>query len=251
MYRVSTADSFFDPLIEEYRDQRTARPFSAVTIELPESGTPEPITIQQVESDIVTVIAFDENDEPTENGTFWTGIEPYRTAISEPVPGEPGKYRLWVRRDRSAGAITTHRSPTSAMLWQRTAGAPLAPGSFLSLGKVSGDNDEVIVRFRRSGEIRLVVKVGDRIVPWDARSLNVSYARAAEFAELGVADPGFVITVPKQGPEHVIQRVAPDEDIVIDVGIKGEHRQQRTVRVGAGETRTVTIDFVESPNTNP
>ncbi|MDA1162381.1 MAG: carboxypeptidase regulatory-like domain-containing protein [Planctomycetota bacterium] len=250
-YRVSTADGFFDPFIEEYRSQRLARPFSEVTFELPESGTPEPITIQQVESDVVTVMAFDENDEPTENETFWTGTRTNRTAISEAAPDEPGKYRLWVRRDRSAGAITTHGSQTSVILWQRTAESPLAPGAFLSLGKVSGDNDEVIVRFRHSGEIRLVVKVGDRIVPWDARSLSVSYARSAEFAELGVPDPGFIITVPKQGPEHVIQRVAPDEDVIIDVGINGERRQQRTVRVGAGETKTVTIDFVETLNENP
>jgi hypothetical protein len=41
----------------------------------------------------------------------------------------------------------------------------------------------------------------------------------------------------------VIQRVAPDEDVIIDVGIKGGLRKQKTVRVGAGETKTITIDL--------
>jgi hypothetical protein len=83
-----------------------------------------------------------------------------------------------------------------AFVWRRTVDAPPAPGTKLSLGKVNRSGDVVVVRSQRSGTIRLVVKAGERIVPWDARSLSIQYARAAEFSKLGVRDPGFVITVP-------------------------------------------------------
>jgi beta-lactamase regulating signal transducer with metallopeptidase domain len=247
-YRVSTPNRFYDPLVDDMRMQyqRLVRPFDSVSVTLPEIGTPEPITIRQAESDILTVIAYDEHDKPAENKAFWAGKEPYSWTISEPVPGEPGKYRLWVRRGPSAGAVTAGRGATSATVWQRTVDSPAAPGAGLSLALVKRNGGQMVVRFLRSGTIRLVVKAGDRIVPWDARLLNVKYAQAAKFEKLGVHDPGFLITVPKQGPEHVIQRVAPNEDVIIDVGIKGEFRkQQMVVRVDSGETKTITIDLAE------
>ena len=241
-YRVYTMDGFIDPITEKYLGKTLTRPFNGVTVTLPKDGEPKPVTIQQAPSDAITVTAFDEDGGPAINRSFWTGAEPYRSSTSEPIKGQPGKYRLWIRRGR-AGTLTTNRPYETATVWQRTVQSSPAPGKGLSLGKVKRKGEEVIVRFYKTGTIRLVVKAGDKIVPWDARSLNVSYARDAEFDKLGVRDPGFVITVPKQGPEHVIQRVAPDEDVVIDVGIKGELRKQQTVRVGAGETKTVTIDL--------
>lgn len=241
-YRLSTTDGFIDPLTERFRGRTLTRPFQGVTVNLPKSGEAKPTLIRQAQSDVLTVIAYQEDGEPALNRQFWTGVEPYRNATSEPVEGEPGKYRLWVRRGR-AGAITTNHHQETATIWQQTADSASAPGIGLYLGKVKRNGDEVVVRFRQSGTIRLVVKSGNRIIPWDARSLAVKYARAVEFEKLGVRDPGFVITVPKQGPEHVIQRVAPNEDVIIDVGIKGAIRKQQTVRVGAGESIAVTIDL--------
>lgn len=242
-YRVYTMDGFIDPITEKYLGNTLTRPFNRVTVTLPKDGEPKPITIQQAPSDAITVTAFDEVGEPAINRSFWTGAEPYRTSTSEPIKGQPGKYRLWVRRGRTGGTLTTNRPYETATVWQRTAQSSPAPGEGLSLGKVKRTGEEVIVRFYKTGTIRIVVKAGDKIVPWDARSLNVKYARAAEFEKLGVRHPGFVISVPKQGPEHVIQRVAPNEDVVIDVGVKGELRKKQTVKVGAGETKTVTIDL--------
>ncbi len=241
-YGVSTTDGFIDPLTETFRGRTLRRPFTRETVKLPKSGEAKPVIIKQAPSNAVTIKAYDEDGGPALNKQFWTGVEPYRDATSEPIDGEPGKYRLWARRGRS-GAVTTHLPPEIATVWQRNPGTDSAPGTELHLGKVNQNGDEVVVRFLQSGIIRLVVKAGDRVVPWDARSLSVKYARAAEFAKLGVRHPGFVITVPKQGPEHMIQRVAPDEDVIIDVGIKGALRKQQTVRVGAGETKTVTIDL--------
>lgn len=245
-YNVYTMDGFLDPITEKYLGNTLTRPFNRVTVTLPKSGEPKPVTIQQAPSDPITVTAYDEDGEPAINTSFWTGAEPYRSATSEPIKGQPGKYRLWIRRGRNGGSLTTNRSYETATVWQRTAQSSPVPGESLSLGKVKRKGEEVIIRFRKSGTIRLVVKAGDKIVPWDARNLNIKYARASEFEKLGVRDPGFAITVPKQGPEHVIQRVAPDEDVIIDVGIKGELRKQQTVRVGAGETKTVTIDLAAS-----
>lgn len=242
-YRVYTMDGFIDPTTGKYLGNTLTRPFDRVTVTLPENGEPKPITIQQAASDAITVTAYDEDGEPAINRSFWTGAEPYRSATSEPIKGQPGKYRLWIRRERTGGTMTTNRSYETATVWQRTAQSSPVPGESLSLGKVERKGDEVIVRFLKSGTIRLVVKAGDKIVPWDARSLNIKYARASEFEKLGVHDPGFAITVPRQGPEHVIQRVAPDEDVIIDVGIKGELRKQQTVRVGAGEIKTITINL--------
>lgn len=245
-YNVYTIDGFLDPITERYLGNTLTRPFNRVTVTLPKSGDPKPVTIQQAPSDAITVTAYDEDGEPAINTSFWTGAEPYRSATSEPIKGQPGKYQLWIRRGRSGGSLTTNRSYETATVWQRTAQSPPVPGESLSLGKVKRKGEEVIVRFRKSGTIRLVVKAGDKIVPWDARNLNIKYARASEFEKLGVRDPGFAITVPRQGPEHVIQRVAPDEDVIIDVGIKGELREQQTVRVGAGETKTITIDLAST-----
>ena len=245
-YRVYTTDGFIDPITEKYLGNTLTRPFAGVTTTLPKSGDPKPVTIQQAPSDPITVTAYDEDGEPAINTSFWTGAEPYRSATSEPIKGQPGKYRLWIRRGRNGGSLTTNRSYETATVWQRTAQSSPVPGESLSLGKVKRKGEEVIIRFRKSGTIRLVVKAGDKIVPWDARNLNIKYARASEFEKLGVRDPGFAITVPKQGPEHVIQRVAPDEDVIIDVGIKGELRKQQTIRVGAGETKTITIDLAST-----
>lgn len=245
-YNVYTMDGFLDPITEKYLGNTLTRPFNRVTATLPKSGEPKPVTIQQAPSDAITVTAFDEDGEPAINTSFWTGSEPYRSATSEPIKGQPGKYRLWIRRGRNGGSLTTNRSYETATVWQRTAQSSPVPGESLDLGKVKRKGEEVIVRFRKSGTIRLVVKAGDKIVPWDARNLNIKYARASDFEKLGVRDPGFAITVPKQGPEHVIQRVAPDEDVIIDVGIKGELRKQHTVRVGAGETKTITIDLAST-----
>jgi beta-lactamase regulating signal transducer with metallopeptidase domain/protocatechuate 3,4-dioxygenase beta subunit len=252
-YRVSTTDGFIDPLTETFRGRTLRRPFTRETVKLPKFGKAQPVIIKQAPSNAVTITAYDEDGGPALNKQFWTGAEPYRDATSEPIDGEPGKYRLWVRRGRS-GTVTTHLPPESATVWQRNPGTDSAPGTDLFLGKVKQTGDEVVLRFRQSGVIRLVVKAGDKVVPWDARSLSVKYARAAEFAKLGVRHPGFVITVPKQGPEHMIQRVAPGEDVIIDVGVKGELRKKQTVRVGAGETKTITIDpaqgFVEASAAN-
>lgn len=245
-YNVYTMDGFLDPITEKYLGNTLTRPFNRVTVTLPKSGEPKPVTIQQAPSDAITVTAYDEDGEPAINTSFWTGAEPYRSATSEPIKGQPGKYRLWIRRGRNGGSLTTNRSYETATVWQRTAQSSPVPGESLYLGKVKRKGEEVIVRFRKSGTIRLVVKAGDKVVPWDARNLNIKYARADEFEKLGVRDPGFAITVPKQGPEHVIQRVAPDEDVIIDVGIKGELRKQQTVRVGAGETKTITIDLAST-----
>ncbi len=247
-YRVYTTDGFIDPLTEKYLGKTLTRPFTGVTIQLPKTGKPEPVIIKQAASDPITVTAYDENGEPAINRSFWTGVEPYRSATSEPIKGQPGKYRLWIRRGRSGGAITTNRSYETATIWQRTTDSSPAPGQDLYLGKVKRRGEEVVVRFRQSATIRLIVKAGEKVVPWDARSLNVKYARAAEFEKLGVRHPGFAISVPKQGPEHVIQRVAPDEDVIIDVGIKGELRKQQTIRVGAGESKTITIDLAAVAN---
>jgi beta-lactamase regulating signal transducer with metallopeptidase domain/protocatechuate 3,4-dioxygenase beta subunit len=242
-YRVSTTDGFIDPLTETFRGRTLTRPFVGAVVELPKLGTPKPIIIKQAQSDAVTVVAYDEEGGPALNRQFWTGAEPYRNSTSEPIEGEPGRYRLWIRRGRSGGEITTNRPHETATVWQRTVNSTQAPGQGLYLGKVKRTGEEVVVRFRRTGTIRLVVKVGEKLVPWDARSLNVKYARSAEFEKLGVRHPGFVFTVPRQGPEHLIQRIAPDEDVVIDVGIKGVLRKRQTVRVGAGETKTITIDL--------
>lgn len=244
-YRVSTTDGFIDPLTENYRGQTLRRPFTRETVKLPKSGKAKPIVIKQAPSNAVTIRAYDEDGRPAINKQFWTGVEPYRDATSEPIDGEPGSYRLWVRRGRS-GAVTTHLPSESATWWQRNPSAGIAPGADLYLGKVKQNGDEIAVSFQQSGIIRLVVKAGDKVVPWDARSLSVNYARAAEFAKLGIRHPGFVITVPKQGPEHMIQRVAPGEDVIIDVGVKGELRKKQTVRVGSGETKTITIDLAEA-----
>mgnify|MGYP003663111116 CR=1 FL=1 len=246
-YRVSTTDSFIDPLTETFRGRTLTRPFIGATVNLPKSGEAKPAIIRQAQSDVVTVTAYAEDGSPVLNRQFWTGSEPYRGVTSEPVEEDPGRYRLWVRRGRAA-TITTNCPQEIATVWQRTVGSAPAPGTGLSLSDVNRNGDEVVVRFRQSGTIRLVVKAGERIIPWDARSLTVKYARAAEFEKLGVRDPGFVISIPKQGPEHVIQRVAPDEDVIIDVGIKGALRKQQTVRVGAGESTTVTIDLAAAPD---
>lgn len=245
-YNVYTMDGFLDPITEKYLGNTLTRPFNRVTATLPKSGEPKPVTIQQAPSDAITVTAIDEDGEPAINTSFWTGSEPYRSATSEPIKGQPGKYRLWIRRGRSGGSLTTNRSYETATVWQRTAQSSPVPGESLDLGKVKRKGEEVIVRFRKSGTIRLVVKTGDKIVPWDARNLNIKYARASDFEKLGVRNPGFAITVPKQSPEHVIQRVAPNEDVIIDVGIKGELRKQQTIRVGAGETKTITIDLAST-----
>ena len=245
-YRVYTTDGFIDPITEKHLGNTQTRPFTGVTTTLPQSGDPKPVTIKQAPSDPITVTAYREDGEPAINQSFWTGSEPYRSATSEPLKGQPGKYRLWIRRGRNGGTLATNRSYETATVWQRTDQSSPAPGESLSLGKVKRKGDEVIVRFRKSGTIRLVVKAGDKVVPWDARNLNIKYARAAEFEKLGVRDPGFAITVPRQGPEHVIQRVAPDEDVIIDVSLKGELRKQQTVRVRAGETKTLTIDLARN-----
>jgi beta-lactamase regulating signal transducer with metallopeptidase domain len=242
-YRVYTTDGFIDPITEKYLGNTLTRPFTGVTIQLPKTGEPEPVIIRQAASDPITVTAYDEDGAPAINMSFWTGVEPYRSATSEPIEGQPGKYRLWIRRGRSGGTLTTNRSYETATVWQRTADSSPAPGQDLYLGKVKRKGEEVVVRFRQSATIRLIVKAGEKVVPWDARSLNVKYARAAEFEKLGVRHPGFAISVPKQGPEHIIQRVAPDEDVIIDVGVKGELRKQQTIRVGAGESKTITIDL--------
>jgi len=36
------------------------------------------------------------------------------------------------------------------------------------------------------------------------------------------------------------------EFVIIDVGVKGELRKKQTVRVGSGETKTITIDLAEA-----
>jgi beta-lactamase regulating signal transducer with metallopeptidase domain len=240
-YRLSTTDGFIDPLTETYRGRTLTRPFQGVTVNLPKSGEAKPTLIRQAQSDALTVIAYQEDGEPALNRQFWTGIEPYRSATSEPVEEEPGKYRLWVRRG-TRGQITTNRPHETATVWQRANDSVPAPGAGLALGKVKR-NSEVVVRFRQSGTIRVVAKFADQMIRWDVRSVTAKYARSAEFEKLGVYRPGFLITVPQQGPEHVIQRVAPNEDVIIDVGIRGRSRKQQTVRVGAGESITVTIDL--------
>lgn len=247
-YRVSVADGYLDPLTEEFREPKMTVPFIGTTVTLPKTGKPKPVTIRQAPTDEVIVTALDEDGLPVTGKRFWTGLEPYRDALSEPVLNEPGKYRIMVRRGR-AGMVTTNRPYEVATVWHRTATSPGAPGTGMRLGKLKRGRNEVVVRLRRSGTIRLVAKDGDKVIPWDARNLNVYYARANEFEKLGVPYPGFVISVPHQGPEHVIQRVAPDEDVIIDVGMKGGRRKKVTVRVGAGESKTVTIDFAVNEET--
>ncbi|MGZ0169514.1 MAG: M56 family metallopeptidase [Planctomycetales bacterium] len=68
-YHVSTIGGF-DPLIDGRRSQQFTILFSQATVTLPINGKPTPVTIQQPKSDMVTVIAIDENGGPALDHKF-------------------------------------------------------------------------------------------------------------------------------------------------------------------------------------
>jgi beta-lactamase regulating signal transducer with metallopeptidase domain len=257
-YSVGSRVQYFD-VVRKHLDRRSpSRPFDRATVTLEAGKNARPLMLRQRPARKVVIKAFDESGLPMTTARFSAGeltggktTANHRDVESEPVSDVDGSHQLWVRflpdNDPRQGLSVRTRAD-QAVFWQQTTDGPVVPGAGIVLAR---ETSEVVAQFVQAGTVHLRVKNGERSVEPDDLSLNVAYARAAEFAKPGVFSPGFRITQPSAGNEWTIQSIAPGEDVVIEASIKGALLKRHVLRTGIGEAKNLTIDLASADENVP
>ncbi len=235
------------PPAKEYRvtveGSQLTRPFRAMTVKLPVNSSPQPLTVRQVPSRPLTIVATNEDGLPATGKRFTASVPPYSSTTSEPDARRPGTYHVWIPDNVTRCQLTTAFTWGTIASWHLAEGGPSVNGNRVSLDTLEEQSGPLFVRFRQPSHIRVAVKARTQPVPLSDARVSVTYNRPDKESRLRLVGTSLQVRTRQDEAIHYIDGVAPGEDVVIAVDIKGTPQQRRTIRLAAGETRYLTIDI--------